>query len=47
MPESVQGKGKQLIYEMYLASVRKAALAAYDPFISGPQFKFPKACECL
>jgi putative transposase len=32
---------------MYLAPTRKAALAAYDKFISSDQIKFPKACECL
>jgi transposase-like protein len=32
---------------MYLAPNRKAALAAYDQFISSYQIKFPKACECL
>jgi transposase-like protein len=34
MPKSVRGKAKQLIHEMYLAPTRKAALAAYDQFIS-------------
>ena len=47
MPKSVQGRAKQLIHEMYLAPTRKAALAAYDQFISSYQVKFPKACECL
>ena len=47
MPKSVQDKAKQLIHEMYLAPTRKAALAAYDQFISSYQSKFPKACECL
>src|SRR6201995_925310 len=47
MPKSVQGKAKQLIHEMYLAPTRKAALAAYEQFISSYQIKFPKACECL
>jgi putative transposase len=42
MPKSVQGKAKQLIHEMYLAPTRKAALAAYDQFISSYQIKFPK-----
>jgi transposase-like protein len=31
----------------YLAPTRKAALAAYDQFISSYQTKFPKACGCL
>jgi len=47
MPKSVQGKAKQLIHEMYLAPTRKAALGAYEQFISSYQTKFPKACECL
>ena len=33
--------------ELYQAPNRKAALAAYDLFISSYQTKFPKACECL
>jgi hypothetical protein len=45
--KSVQGKAKQLIHGMYLAPIRKAALRAYDQFISSYQVKFPKACECL
>jgi len=47
MPKSVQGKAKQLIHEMYLAPSRKAALAAYDQFISSYRAKYPKATECL
>jgi putative transposase len=47
MPKSVQGEAKQLIHEMYMAPTRKAALAAYDQFISSYQIKFTKACECL
>jgi hypothetical protein len=47
MPKSVQGKAKQLIHEMYLAPTRKAALAAYDQFISSYQANYPKATECL
>jgi transposase-like protein len=42
MRKSVQGKAKQLIHEMYLAPTRKAALAAYDQFLSSYQTKFPK-----
>jgi len=47
MPKSVQGKAKQLIHDMYLAPTRKAALAAYEQFLSSYQIKFPKACQCL
>jgi hypothetical protein len=41
MPKSVQGKAKQLIHEMYLAPTRKAALAAYDQFLSS--YQIPKS----
>jgi putative transposase len=47
MPKSVQGRAKQLIHEMYLSPTRKAALAAYDQFITSYQAKYPKATECL
>src|ERR1700746_2893325 len=47
MPKSVQGKAKQLIHEIYLAPNRKAALAAYDQFISSYPAKYPKATEVL
>ena len=47
MPKSVQGKAKQPIHEMYLAPTRKAALAAYDQFISSYQSKFPKSLRML
>ena len=46
MPKN-QGKAKSLIHEMYLAPTRKAAMAAYDQFISSYQIKFLKACQCL
>src|ERR1700736_5058034 len=42
MPKSVQGKAKQLIHEMYMAPIRKAALAAYDQFISSYQNQISK-----
>ena len=32
---------------MYLAPTRKAALAAYDQFVSSYQAKYPKPTECL
>jgi putative transposase len=47
MPKSVQGHAKQLIHEMYLSPTRKAALAAYEQFITSYQAKYPKATECL
>jgi putative transposase len=47
MPKSVQGRAKELIHEMYLSPTRKAALSAYDQFISSYEAKFPKATDCL
>jgi putative transposase len=47
MPKSIQGRAKQLIHAMYLSPTRKAALAAYEQFITSYQAKFPKATECL
>jgi putative transposase len=47
MPKSVQGRAKELIHEMYLSPTRKAALAAYDQFITSYQAKYPKATDCL
>ena len=43
----MQGRAKQLIHEIYLSPTRKAALAAYDQFITSYQTKYPKATECL
>jgi putative transposase len=47
MPKSVQGRAKELIHEMYLSPTRKAALSAYDQFISSYEAKYPKAVDCL
>jgi putative transposase len=47
MPKSVQGRAKPLIHEMYLSPTRKAALEAYEHFLSSYRLKYPKACDCL
>jgi transposase-like protein len=47
MPKSAQGRAKQLLHEIYLSPTRKAALAAYDQFITSYQSKYSKATECL
>ncbi len=47
MPKSVQARAKALIHEMYLSPTRKAALTAYDQFITAYQAKYPKATDCL
>ena len=46
MLKSVQGRAKALIHEMYLSPTRKAALAAFDQFITSYQAKYPKAPDC-
>ena len=47
MLKSIQGRAKALIHEMYLSPTRKAALAAFDQFITSYQAKYPKANDCL
>src|SRR5712675_122733 len=47
MPKSVQGRAKELIHEMYQSPTRKAALEAYDQFISSYQAKYPRTTDCL
>jgi putative transposase len=47
MPKSVQGRAKTLIHEMSLSPTRKAALAAYDQFITSYQAKYPKTTDCM
>ena len=47
MPKSIQSKAKAAIHDMYMASTKEDALAAYDHFISSFSDKYPKAVECL
>ena len=47
MPKSIQSKAKAMIHDMYMASTKEDALAAYDHFISSFSDKYPKAVECL
>jgi transposase-like protein len=47
MPKSAQGKGRQMIHDIYLAETRKQAEAAFDKFIATYGAKLPKAVECL
>jgi putative transposase len=45
LPKSIQGRAKDLIRAMYQSPTRKAALAAYDQFITSYQAKYPRATE--
>jgi transposase-like protein len=47
MAKGVQGKAKSLIHEMYMAATKKAALEAYEGFLSLYEAKFSGACACL
>jgi transposase-like protein len=47
LPDSLQGRAKELRHDMYLAPARQDALAAYQRFLTNYELKYPKACECL
>ncbi len=47
LPKSVQPYAKKLVHEMYLASTKEKAQAAYRRFLSEFEAKYPKATECL
>jgi transposase-like protein len=47
MPQSVQGKAKSMLHEMWQAPTKEKALEAYEHFLSSWREKYPKAVECL
>jgi len=47
LPQSMQGKAKQALHQIYLAESRQAAEQACDRFQNLYEKKFPKAVECL
>ena len=47
LPQSMQGKAKQALRDIYLAESRQTAEAALDRFKNLYEKKFPKAVECL
>jgi len=47
MPKSTQVHAKGRIHDIYLASTKKEANAAYDEFQRLYRDKYPKACHCL
>ena len=47
MPQSVQGRAKTMIREMWQAAALEHALSAYDHFCTAWETKYPKAVACL
>jgi transposase-like protein len=47
LPQSMHGKAKQALHDIYSAESRQAAERSFDRFVALYQAKFPKAVECL
>jgi transposase-like protein len=47
LPQSLQGRAKEMLHDIYLAPAQQDALKAYERFLTNYQLKYPKACECL
>ena len=47
LPDSMQGKAKSMIHDIYLSPSKKEANIAFDKFIEEFALKYPKAVECL
>jgi transposase-like protein len=47
LPDSLQGRAKSMIHNIYLAPSKKDANIAFDKFIDEFALKYPKATECL
>ena len=47
LPESMQGRAKSMIHNIYLAPAKKDANIAFDRFVEEFYLKYPKATECL
>jgi transposase-like protein len=47
LPDSVQGRAKSMIHDIYLAPSKKDANIAFDRFVQEFGLKYPKATECL
>ena len=47
LPQSMQGKAKGMLHDIYLAETRKEAEAAFDRFTSLYRVKYDKAVTCL
>jgi len=47
LPNSLQGKAKAMLHEIYLAPTRRDAEAAWERFVTTFAEKYPKAVACL
>lgn len=47
LPDSMQGRAKSMIHDIYLAPSKKEANIAFDRFVEEFALKYPKATECL
>lgn len=47
LPDSLQGRAKSMIHDIYLAPSKKEANIAFDRFVEEFALKYPKATECL
>jgi len=47
LPDSMQGRAKSMIHDIYLAPSKEEADTAFDRFVDEFGLKYPKAAECL
>jgi putative transposase len=47
LPKSLQGKGKQMIHNIYLAPTKEEGESAFDAFVKEFELKYPKAAETI
>jgi putative transposase len=47
LPQSLQGRAKTMIHNIYLAPTKKEADIAFDVFIEEFEAKYPRAVDCL
>lgn len=47
LPKSLQGKGKQMIHDIYLAPTKEEGSLAFDAFVKEFDLKYPKAVETV
>jgi len=47
LPDSLQGRAKSMIHDIYLSPSKKEANIAFDRFVEEFALKYPKATECL
>lgn len=47
LPDSLQGRAKSMIHDIYLAPSKKEANIAFDRFVEEFALKYPRATECL